>query len=467
VTKNVPGLPPFTGVSYLDASHADPGTCYATFDGHGLGDMKSYVYKTTDYGKTWQPLATGAIRGYAHVVREDLVNPSLLFVGTEFGLFVSLDGGKQWAQLRAGMPNFVAVRDLAIQPRDNDLLIATHGRGIYIIDDLTPLRGLNAQTLASDVAFLPSRPSVLIIPSGEQRFDGDTGFYGDSPDETATISYYLRKRHTIGDLKVEVIGGGGKVLATIPAGKRRGINRVEWQMRLRGPKLPPAANLVPQRYAFVGPRAQEGSYTIRITKDKQVLESKIQLVADPRSTHTADDRALQQKTAFALYHMLEELTFVSENLTGLRDQANARADAMKKGDALATKLRAFSDKLEALRTSLVASREGRLSGEEKLREKMGTLYGAVNGYDGKPTNSQISSMDVLGGDLKKAMADADALSGKDLPALNSALTGRKLEALKAMTRAECEKGQDVGGSAAAGGKRIDGDQLGVWGGERP
>ena len=126
-----------------------------------------------DYGKTWTSLSTPDLNGYAHVVREDLVNPNLLFVGTEFGLFISIDGGAHWAQFKGDLPN-VAVRDIAIQPRESDLILATHGRGIYILDDLTPLRALTSEMLTKDLVMLPSRPSVLELPAGEQRFDGDS-----------------------------------------------------------------------------------------------------------------------------------------------------------------------------------------------------------------------------------------------------------------------------------------------------
>ncbi|MEP6924816.1 MAG: sialidase, partial [Pyrinomonadaceae bacterium] len=140
--KNIGGLPSNAWVSSIDAGHFDEGTAYASFDLHTFGDIQPYVYKTTDFGKTWTPVITpnSNVKGYAHVVKEDLVNRDLLFVGTEFGLFMSLDGGKQWAQYKGGdLPN-VPVYDLAIHPRDNDLVIATHGRGIWIIDDITPLR---------------------------------------------------------------------------------------------------------------------------------------------------------------------------------------------------------------------------------------------------------------------------------------------------------------------------------------
>jgi hypothetical protein len=139
--------------------------------------MKTYVYRTKDYGKTWTSLSTPELSGYAHVVREDLVNANLLFVGTEFGLFLSIDGGAHWAQFKGSLPN-VAVRDIAIQPRESDLILATHGRGIYILDDLTAIRALTPEILAKDLVMLPSRPSELTLPAGEQRADGDSEFTG-------------------------------------------------------------------------------------------------------------------------------------------------------------------------------------------------------------------------------------------------------------------------------------------------
>src|SRR2546426_5023486 len=167
VVSNIPGLPKNAWVSSIEAGHFDEDTAYATFDVHTFGDMRPFVYGTNDFGKTWTPVVApgGPVRGYAHVVKEDLVNKDLLFVGTEFGLWVSLDGGKQWAQYKgADFPN-VAVRDLAIHPRDHDLVIATHGRGIWIVDDITPLRELTPETLAKEAAFIEARPTVQRIPA--------------------------------------------------------------------------------------------------------------------------------------------------------------------------------------------------------------------------------------------------------------------------------------------------------------
>ncbi len=159
VVGNVPGLPKNSWVRWVQASNFDPGTAYAAFDRHTFGDFAPYLYKTTDYGQTWKPLVTPqdvkGIRGYAHVIKEDLVKPNLLFLGTEFGLYISIDGGQSWAQFKGSRFPAVAVRDLAIQPQTNDLVLGTHGRGIWIIDDITPLRSLTPDLLTKEASFVP------------------------------------------------------------------------------------------------------------------------------------------------------------------------------------------------------------------------------------------------------------------------------------------------------------------------
>jgi hypothetical protein len=429
MSKKVPGLPPGTWVSTVEASRHDPAVAYATFDGHALGDMKTYVYRTADYGKTWTPLATAELQGYAHVVREDPVNPRLLYLGTEMGLFLTLDQGKRWARY-TGIPP-VAVRELAFQLRDGDLVIATHGRGIYIIDDLSPLRALTPEVLASDAALLPSRPAALGIPVSEQRFDGDQDFEGRSRSESAPIAYYLKKRHVIGDLRLEIYDDQGKLVSTLPGGKRRGINRVGWPMRLKAPKVPPATNLVPQAFSFLGPRVPAGAYTVKLIRGKETLEQKLTLVADPRGNHSAADRALQQETAHRLYAMAGTLTDLVDDIADARDQAQSRAAALPAGDALGKKLQALMGQLETLRGTLVATREGgRHTGEEQLREKLVYLYGSVNGYDGRPTNNQLDYVKVLDGELKAARARFVGITTKELVTVNGTLASRKLEPIK-------------------------------------
>ncbi|MBI3949455.1 MAG: hypothetical protein HY314_03265 [Acidobacteria bacterium] len=281
MVANVPGLPPYTWVSTVEASRFDEATAYATFDGHMNGDMKPYVYKTTDYGKTWQPLATADITGYAHVIKEDTVNRDLLFVGTELGLFISIDGGEQWAQFKGGNFPPVAVRDIAVHPRESDLILATHGRGIWIVDDITPLRALTLEVLAKDATFIESRPAVLVIPASEFGFTGDAEYDGRSASQSAVITYYQKKRHIFGDLKFEIYDSSAKLISTIPGSKRRGVNRVEWSMRMKAPKVPPAAGLVPNFFSFVGPRVMEGTYTVKMIKGKDTHTTDLKVVPGP------------------------------------------------------------------------------------------------------------------------------------------------------------------------------------------
>jgi hypothetical protein len=205
-------------------------------------------------------------------------------------------------------------------------------------------------------------------------------------------------------------------------------------MRLKGPKLPPAANLVPNFFAFVGPRAPVGTYTVRLTKNKQVLTGTFEVVPDPRSTHTAEDRAAQVELVNRLYGDLTRLTYTVESLQGLRDSARAQAKVLGRAP-LAKRLEAFADELETLRGRLVAAKPGgRLTGEEQLREQMGDLYGKVNGYDGRPTAGQLALAGVLEAELDKGVADLDALVGRSLPGLNSGLTAAKRPVLVRETR---------------------------------
>jgi hypothetical protein len=264
------------------------------------------------------------------------------------------------------------------------------------------------------------------------------------------ITYYLRKRHLIGDLKLEVFDAAGKKLATLSGGRRRGINRVEWPMRLKGPKLPPAANLVPNYFAFVGPRAAAGTYTAKLTKNKDSFSSTFALVPDPRSTHTAADREAQVKLVNRLYALLGDLTYTVEGIQAVRDSARARASALGR-DALAKKLTAFADRLEAHRGVLVAAKEGgRLSGEEQLREQLGDLYGKVNGYDGRPTNGQAALADVLERELRQGEATFAAMLAKELPALNAGLRAKQLAELARESREAWEKRGEESASGSGG-----------------
>jgi hypothetical protein len=263
-----------------------------------------------------------------------------------------------------------------------------------------------------------------------------------SAPEAAQIAYFLQKRHLFGDLKVEVFDDEGELITSIPGVKRRGLNRVYWPMRLPPPKLPAATNLV---QAFEGPRVPEGTYRVVLTKGDETLEGTVELVADPRSIHSPEDRRLQQETALELYDALSDLTYVVETATELRDAARERAMSLPERNRTRRDLEAWADELEALRASLVSTDDaGWLSGDEKLREELGNLYGAVNAYTGRPTGSQMDRKEVLMAELETAQAKFDSLAAR-AAGFTGELERRDLEPITVPSREEWEARAAAGG----------------------
>jgi hypothetical protein len=357
LVTHIPGLPPNTWVSSIEAGRHARGTAFATFDGHRTGDMKTYVFKTEDYGKSWRPIASG-IDGFAHVIRQDLVEADLLFAGTEFGLFVSIDGGASWARM-TGLPK-VAVHDMAIHPRERDLVVATHGRGMQIIDDITPLRVLTPSVLQKSVAVLPSRAAVQSVVAVRQDFPGDADFAAPNPPDGAFVSYYLNSRHIFGVLKVEILDASGKVIHTLPAGSHQGINRIFWNMRLPAPKSAAAPGLGAR--ALLGPMVAEGTYTVRVTRGEEVATGKIELLPDPLGNHPPAARQQRQKLLLQLYEMQAELAYVADAVAGVRDDLRSRVTSLQKktGDATAVTAAktagALAGELDGLHRTLVTTR---------------------------------------------------------------------------------------------------------------
>ncbi|MEO8035433.1 MAG: sialidase, partial [Acidobacteriota bacterium] len=447
VAANITGLPKNSWVSYIDAGHFAEGTAYVTFDNHTSGDMRPYAFKTIDFGRTWTSLVANdaQVRGYVHVIREDLVRGDLLFLGTEFGLWISLDGGRQWAQYKGGDLPDVAVRDLAIHPRDNDLVIATHGRGIWIVDDITPLRALTPQVLGAEAVFVQSRPVEQRIPAFGGWVNGDAAFSGPNPPGDAVITYYQRTRHIFGDLDIEVADASGKKLGTIPSSKRRGLNRVNWSMRMPPPVVPTAATRA--FGASTGPRLLPGTYTVKMTKNGMAYSTPLNVVADPRSKATAEDRKAQYDLSLKLYNQLGDMSYAVDRINGVRLALEDRASKLPSGDALATRLRTAAGQVDELRKRIVATKEGgAITGEERLREFLTDLYGGVVFYEGRPSAAQDARATALSRELGDVTKDFDSWLSRELPSINSALAAKKLPVIEPVTR---EHWQTSAGGARA------------------
>jgi photosystem II stability/assembly factor-like uncharacterized protein len=437
VVGNITGLPKSAWVSSVEAGHFAEGTAYATFDLHTFGDMRPYAYRTTDFGKTWTALVRpdAPIKGYAHVIREDLVNSNLLFVGTELGLWISIDGGQQWAQYKGGdMPN-VAVRDLVVHPRDNDLVIATHGRGIWIVDDITPLRMLTPDVLNKEAAFLVGSPEIQQMQVAGGWANGDAKFAGDNPPGDAVVTYYQRHRHVFGDLQIDVRDEQGKVLEEIPSSKRRGLSRVTWSMRIKAPQVPPAATAA--FGASTGPRVLPGNYTVNMTKGGNTYTQKLQVVTDPRATYNAGDRKANFDLSMKLYAQIEDMSYEVAVINSVRLALDSRAAQPAAKGALAKRLIAASASVDALRQRIVATKEGgMITGEERLREYLTELYGNVLGYEGRPAQTQVERTDALGRELADVVKDLNSWEAKELPALNDQLRKSKLEPVNPISRVQ-------------------------------
>jgi photosystem II stability/assembly factor-like uncharacterized protein len=439
VVGNIAGLPRNSWVSSVEAGHFDAGTVYATFDLHTFGDMRPYAYRSSDYGATWTAVVApdSPVRGYAHVIKEDLVNKDLLFLGTELGLWVSADGGRHWAHYKGGDLPSVAVRDLAIHPRDHDLVVGTHGRGIWIVDDISPLRALTAAVLASPVAFLPQRPTVQRLTAFGGWANGDAVYVGPNPPDDAVITYYLRKRHILGDMRIEVFDANGRSVGTLPTTKRRGLSRITWSMRLAAPKVPPAASAA--FGAAYGPRVLPGTYTLKMTKDTATYTSQLVVVPDARGTHTVEDRRAGFDLAVKLSGTLADMTFAVERINGVRQALDDRAGRLPAGDAVARRLRAASATVDALRKRIVATKEGgMITGEERLRENLTDLYGNVVFYDGRPSQTQVERADALARELADVVREFDAWASRDLAGLNADLARKRLEPIPLLTRQQWE-----------------------------
>jgi photosystem II stability/assembly factor-like uncharacterized protein len=438
VVKNVPGLPANTWVSMVEAGHHRPGVAFATFDGHRAGDMKTYVFRTDDYGRTWRAISKG-IDGFAYAIRQDLVKPELLFAGSEFGLFTSIDGGESWARMTS-LPK-VAVHDLAIHPREHDLVVATHGRGIQIIDDISPLRALTPQVLEKPVAVLPSRAAVQRVSAFMQDFPGDDEHTAPNPPDGAFVTYYLKTRHIFGTLKVEVLDASGKVVQTLPAGARQGVNRIFWNMRLPAPKSAAAPGLGAR--ALAGPMVAEGRYTVRVTRGDEVATSTIELLPDPLGNHPPAGRQQRQKLLMQLYDMQGELAYVGDAIAGARDDLRARVTSLKKkttGEAggAAGGADALANEFDALHKTTVDRTGMLMAADPQIRERVIELYGSIMSYGGAPTGSQTQYTAVLAGQLAEKRRAFDALA-KKLDALNPRITAAGEPPARILTREEFDK----------------------------
>ncbi|HYV35852.1 MAG TPA: T9SS type A sorting domain-containing protein, partial [Gemmataceae bacterium] len=245
--SKIPGLPKDRCISRVEPSHYDEGTCYVSITRYRNDDRKPYIFKTTNYGETWENVTNNLpVDGSVNVVIESSANPNLLFCGTEFGLFASLDGAKSWHRMKGGMPT-VAVHDLVIHPRDRDLVVGTHGRSIFVFDDISPLEQQTANALAKQAHLFEVRPAVAFKWKKTGPDPKSNEFTGTNPQYGAFIRYHLRNQ-TNQDVTISIHNAAGKELASIKGTGNAGLNQVVWNLQADGVK---DATVEPGEYLVV------------------------------------------------------------------------------------------------------------------------------------------------------------------------------------------------------------------------
>jgi photosystem II stability/assembly factor-like uncharacterized protein len=347
VAGRIPGVPAGAWVPHIEASKHAAGTAYVVLGDHQRGDWTPYLFRTDDYGRSWRALAPSQIDGFVHVIEEDPVEPSLLFVGTEFGLFVSLDGGRTWRKWTHGaFPEGAPTRALVVHPRDGDLAIGTHGRGAYIIDDIRPLR-----EMARDASIRTRPLHLFAMPDAIQHtrgmrgpfyFPGDTKYQGPNRPYGVLISYWVdaptsrlvggdtatartadggldwgmaaQSSATGGPARIEILHGDS-VIRTLRGPARAGVNRVSWALERRGIPAPDAAADAPEP---AGAEVLPGRYAVRVTVGDHVANGSVEVLQDPRTTRPVADMASRLETRLAGDAALAELRAATDRLDRAR-----------------------------------------------------------------------------------------------------------------------------------------------------
>jgi hypothetical protein len=238
----------------------------------------------------------------------------VLFLGTEFGLWISVDGGQRWAQYKGTNFPAVPVDDIALQARESDLVLATHGRGIWIVDDISPLRALTPEVMTKEATLLPGRPAIQYFDVSGGWPEGDETFMGGIGHRTRRSPTTRKGRHIFGDLKIEIFDQDGKLVDTVAGSKHRGLNRAGWGMRVRPPAVAPAASALFE--AAQGPRVLPGTYTVKLTKGDQTYTEQLNVAIDPRAKYSLEERKAQFDLSMKVYKELEHMTYGVEAIEG-------------------------------------------------------------------------------------------------------------------------------------------------------
>jgi photosystem II stability/assembly factor-like uncharacterized protein len=403
------GIPAQTWVTSIEPSVHDKNVVYATFDNHMYGDHKTYLAKSVDKGKTWTMMKSEEFTGFANKIKEDKVNKDLLFLGTEMGLFATVNGGTDWFRMKNNIPWKAMVRDIQIQPQANDLIVATHGRGIYIVNDITPIREMTKAIAEKDV-YLFKQPAMTLTMG--KYLDGGApstgGWVAPNPPSIPPLQYYFKNRVSIGQVKVEILDLKGKLIQTIPATKRRGLNQVYWNQRMAPPKV--AASEKMDQSAFIAPQVLPGKYLVKLTVGDKFYMDTLKLVHDATdNNYTPEERKLNFASSMELYRMQEVIAAMVDEINKKQKILNDRMKLVKAADTKKL-VQEYNDELEKMKGTLVpVGKVSIFADVKRLREHISDLYISLCTQEAPPGNVQLARIQGLQKEVTKAKADQESL----------------------------------------------------------
>ncbi len=450
VTANVPGLLTWGTISNIEASRFDEGTAYISVDGHQVNNRDPFIYKTTDFGKTWRLLVTGIPRSplsYVHVVREDPVRRGLLYAGTENGVYVSFTDGERWQPLQNNLAH-APVYWITVQEHFNDLVIATYGRGFWILDDITPLRTMGPEVVAKPVHLFAPRDAYRFRFAEAPFADLDDPVNGTNPTYGASLHFWL-KADTKDSVTLTFADATGKVVRTLRAAAKAGMNRVYWNLmndETREPMLRTVNPYSPDvRYPAEGKAAPglgrisalvvPGTYTVTLTVGNEKQSQPLVVRRDP-SSGAADAELVAQATMAAdiaadlntTVDMVNNLEQVRAQLATVRATLGtevALADVRSQADSMEKRLLGVEEQLLQLHTT------GR--GQDALRqpfrigEKLVYLGGSIASSDYAPTDAHKQVQAVLHDALQKVKGQYDTVMKDELNAFRQMLRNRNVQ----------------------------------------
>ena len=435
LTGNAPDVPKFAEIAWIEPSRTAAGTAYVAFEHHWFDDFHPYIFKTTDFGKTFTNITGNLPKDdYLWVVKEDPKNPQLLYVGGELGLHVSFTGGTQWTRLHLKNLPPVAVRDIVIHPRENDLILGTHGRSLWILDDASPLQQMNAQVISESAHLFGMRPALRFDGGG--RGGGSAGlgsggnkpFSGPNPAYGAPVTYYLKDK---GAARIEILDAAGKVIRDLgPVPQDAGLNRTTWDLRYQGPHVRSAQSDDDGggfRFRPIGPLVLPGKYTVRLTAGGKALTQELEVKLDP--TVTVDDGALrtQFETDLKLRDMTSTVNDALRSIDvwkGELDQAEKNVRGLDPQAAKAIAGLIGERKQQVSSMELRLARPGDIPGYSmapRLVDRLGQLLGAIDRVLAAPTPYQIEHFNELRTQFIKEMGEVNAFVEKQIPEINDLL----------------------------------------------